>query len=232
MNKMIKEQEQGNLIVLSGPSGAGKDSIINELKNYYHNFWVSISMTSRKPRGQEVDGIDYFFVSKEEFERHIKKNDFLEYAIYNDNYYGTPKSKIEDFLHQGKDVILEIEIQGALKIKEEFPNAIFIFIMPPSMPELIRRLKKRNTENTDKIIERFKKAYQEINYYSNYNYVVINDDLDTAVKKVEAILTAERLRVSRIENVYVGNAEEALHEVLRDDVEFINHVKKIDGSNE
>ena len=155
MSKMIKEQEQGNLIVLSGPSGAGKDSIISELKNYYHNFWVSISMTSRKPRGEEVDGIDYFFVSKEEFESHIKNNDFLEYAIYNDNYYGTPKSKIE--------------IQGALKIKEEFPNAIFIFIMPPSMRELVRRLKKRNTEDTDKIIARFKKAYQEINYYNNYN---------------------------------------------------------------
>ena len=189
-------------------------------------------MTSRKPRGEEVDGIDYFFVSKEEFENHIKNNDFLEYAIYNDNYYGTPKSKIEDFLHQGKDVILEIEIQGALKIKEEFPNAIFIFIMPPSMRELVRRLKKRNTEDTDKIIARFKKAYQEINYYNNYNYVVINDDLDTAVKKVEAILMAERLRVSRIENVYVGNAEEELHEGLRDDVEFINHVKISDSSNE
>ena len=204
MSKMIKEQEQGNLIVLSGPSGAGKDSIISELKNYYHNFWVSISMTSRKPRGEEVDGIDYFFVSKEEFENHIKNNDFLEYAIYNDNYYGTPKSKIEDFLHQGKD----------------------------AMRELVRRLKKRNTEDTDKIIARFKKAYQEINYYNNYNYVVINDDLDTAVKKVEAILMAERLRVSRIENVYVGNAEEELHEGLRDDVEFINHVKISDSSNE
>ena len=104
--------------------------------------------------------------------------------------------------------------------------------MPPSMRELVRRLKKRNTEDTDKIIARFKKAYQEINYYNNYNYVVINDDLDTAVKKVEAILMAERLRVSRIENVYVGNAEEELHEGLRDDVEFINHIKISDSSNE
>ena len=189
-------------------------------------------MTSRKPRGSEVDGIDYFFVSKEEFEEHIKNNDFLEYATYNDNYYGTPKSKIQNFLSQGKDVILEIEIQGALKIKEEFPNAIFIFIMPPSMRELVRRLKNRNTEDTEKIIERFKKAYQEINYYNNYNYVVINDDLDTAVKKVEAILVAERLRVSRIEDVYVGNAEEELHEGLRDDVEFVNHVKVAENINE
>ena len=164
-------------------------------------------------------------------EKHIKNNDFLEYAMYNDNYYGTPKSKINDFLDQGKDVILEIEIQGALKIKEEFPEAIFIFIMPPSMRELVRRLKKRNTEDTEKIIKRFKKAYQEINYYNNYNYVVINDDLDTAVRKVEAILVSERLRVSRIENVYVGNMEEELHEALRDDMEFVNHVM-VDSKDE
>lgn len=222
MKKIVTEKEKGNLIVLSGPSGAGKDSIIRELKNYYHNFWVSVSMTSRAPRGEEVDGIDYFFVSKEEFESHIKRNDFLEYAMYNGNYYGTPKSKINDFLIQGKDVILEIEIQGALKIKEEFPEAIFIFIMPPSMRELVNRLKKRNTENIDKIIERFKKAYQEINYYNNYNYVVVNDDLEEAVKKVWAILLSERLRVSRIENVYVGNMEEELHEALRDDMTFDN----------
>ena len=222
MKKIVTEKEKGNLIVLSGPSGAGKDSIIRELKNYYHNFWVSVSMTSRAPRGEEVDGIDYFFVSKEEFESHIKRNDFLEYAMYNGNYYGTPKSKINDFLIQGKDVILEIEIQGALKIKEEFPEAIFIFIMPPSMRELVNRLKKRNTENIDKIIERFKKAYQEINYYNNYNYVVINDDLEEAVKKVWAILLSERLRVSRIENVYVCNMEEELHEALRDDMTFDN----------
>lgn len=222
MKKIVTEKEKGNLIVLSGPSGAGKDSIIRELKNYYHNFWVSVSMTSRAPRGEEVDGIDYFFVSKEEFESHIKRNDFLEYAMYNGNYYGTPKSKINDFLIQGKDVILEIEIQGALKIKEEFPEAIFIFIMPPSMRELVNRLKKRNTENIDKIIERFKKAYQEINYYNNYNYVVVNDDLEEAVKKVWAILLSERLRVSRIENVYVGNMEEELHEALRDDITFDN----------
>lgn len=231
MEKIVNECEKGNLIVLSGPSGAGKDSIIRELKNYYHNFWVSVSMTSRAPRGEEVDGIDYFFVSKEEFKKHIKNNDFLEYAMYNDNYYGTPKSKINDFLDQGKDVILEIEIQGALKIKEEFPEAIFIFIMPPSMRELVRRLKKRNTEDTEKIIKRFKKAYQEINYYNNYNYVVINDDLDTAVRKVEAILVSERLRVSRIENVYVGNMEEELHEALRDDMEFVNHVM-VDSKDE
>ena len=222
MKKIVTEKEKGNLIVLSGPSGAGKDSIIRELKNYYHNFWVSVSMTSRAHRGEEVDGIDYFFVSKEEFESHIRRNDFLEYAMYNGNYYGTPKSKINDFLIQGKDVILEIEIQGALKIKEEFPEAIFIFIMPPSRRELVNRLKKRNTENIDKIIERFKKAYQEINYYNNYNYVVVNDDLEEAVKKVWAILLSERLRVSRIENVYVGNMEEELHEALRDDITFDN----------
>ena len=223
MSKMIKEQEQGNLIVLSGPSGAGKDSIISELKNYYHNFWVSISMTSRKPRGEEVDGIDYFFVSKEEFESHIKNNDFLEYAIYNDNYYGTPKSKIEDFLHQGKDVILEIEIQGALKVKEKIKEAVFIFILPPSMQELKRRLEARKTEDQEKIDMRFKRAYEEINEVSKYNYVVVNDEVDLAASKVQAILDAERCRVDRIEEVYLNTEEERLHEKLLEDKKEFNN---------
>ena len=214
MSKMIKEQEQGNLIVLSGPSGAGKDSIISELKNYYHNFWVSISMTSRKPRGEEVDGIDYFFVSKEEFEKHIKNNDFLEYAMYNDNYYGTPKSKINDFLDQGKDVILEIEIQGALKVKEKIKEALFIFILPPNMKELKRRLEARNTEDQEKIDMRFKRAYEEINEVSKYNYVVVNDEVNIAARKVQSILDAERCRVDRIEEVYLNTEEEKIHETL------------------
>jgi len=186
-------------------------------------------MTSRLPRGEEVDGIDYFFVSKDEFKEHIKNDNFLEYAIYNDNYYGTPKSKIMDYLAQGKDVILEIEIQGALKIKENFPNAIFIFIMPPSMPELIKRLQNRKTESREKIVQRFKKAYQEINAYNNYNYVVVNDSLEEAAKKVYSILIAERLRVSRIEALYVGNPEEELHEALRDDITFDNSRQLLKG---
>ena len=197
MSKMIKEQEQGNLIVLSGPSGAGKDSIISELKNYYHNFWVSISMTSRKPRGEEVDGIDYFFVSKEEFESHIKNNDFLEYAIYNDNYYGTPKSKIEDFLHQGKDVILEIEIQGALKVKEKYPDTVLMFVSPPNAAELKSRLEGRGTEDAATIASRLSRAWQEAQGVEKYDYFVINDVLEDCVKKVHAIIQNEHARAFR-----------------------------------
>lgn len=221
---IIKQKEKGILTVISGPSGAGKDSIVNEIvKRNNVNVWVfSISMTSRSPRGKEENGKDYFFVSKEEFEEHIKNNDFLEYATYNDNYYGTPKSKIEEYLNKGIDVILIIEIKGALQIKNLIPEALFIFIMPPSMDELKNRLVARGTENEEKIISRFKTAYQEINEVTKYNYVVVNDDLNKAVKKVESILLAEKCRVDRIEEIFLNNKEELIHENLLDNKEFIN----------
>lgn len=214
---IIKQKEKGLLVVISGPSGAGKDSIINELlKKQETNAWVSISMTSRLPRGQEENGKDYFFVTREEFEDNIKKGNFLEYAEYNGNYYGTPKHKINEYLNKGIDVILEIEIQGALQIKELIPEALFIFIMPPSMEELKNRLVKRGTDSEDKIVSRFKTAYQEINEVTKYNYVVINDKLDKATNKVSAILQAEKCRVDRIEEVSLNNKEELLHEGLLD----------------
>ena len=220
---IIKQKEKGTLVVISGPSGAGKDTIINEvIKKEKINAWVSISMTSRPLRGNEVDGKDYFFVTKEEFEDNIKKGNFLEYAKYNDNYYGTPKNKIEDYLNKGIDVILNIEIQGALQIKELIKDALFIFIMPPSMEELKRRLINRGTDSSEKILSRFKTAYQEINDVTKYNYVVVNDDLDKAVDKVEAILISEKCRVDRIEEVFLNNTEELLHEELLDNKIFIN----------
>lgn len=220
---IIKQKEKGTLVVISGPSGAGKDTIINEvIKKEKINAWVSISMTSRPLRGNEVDGKDYFFVTKEKFEDNIKKGNFLEYAKYNDNYYGTPKNKIEDYLNKGIDVILNIEIQGALQIKELIKDALFIFIMPPSMEELKRRLINRGTDSSEKILSRFKTAYQEINEVTKYNYVVVNDDLDKAVSKVEAILISEKCRVDRIEEVFLNNTEELLHEGLLDNKIFIN----------
>ena len=220
---IIKQKEKGTLVVISGPSGAGKDTIINEvIKKEKINAWVSISMTSRPLRGNEVDGKDYFFVTKGEFEDNIKKGNFLEYAKYNDNYYGTPKNKIEDYLNKGIDVILNIEIQGALQIKELIKDALFIFIMPPSMEELKRRLINRGTDSSEKILSRFKTAYQEINDVTKYNYVVVNDDLDKAVDKVEAILISEKCRVDRIEEVFLNNTEELLHEGLLDNKIFIN----------
>ena len=199
---MIDFDTKGLLIVISGPSGAGKGTICRELRHSIKNTWISISMTTREMREGEVEGKDYFYVSKEEFEDLIKNDAFLEYAtVYSNQYYGTPKEKVLERLEMGFDVILEIDIQGALKIKESWPTALFIFIMPPSMDELKRRLVHRGTESEDKIKERFNKAYAEINEVSEYNYVVVNDEIEKAVEKVDSIIKAEKCRVSRISNI-------------------------------
>ncbi|MFI3307174.1 MAG: guanylate kinase [Mycoplasmatota bacterium] len=214
---ILKTNKDGTLIVLSGPSGVGKGTIVKEILKTNKDIWVSISATTRKPRGKEQNGVEYFFLSKEEFESGIKDNKFLEYAIvHNNDYYGTPKEKIDEKLSQGIDVILEIDIQGALKINDLVKDALFIFIMPPTMDILINRLIERNTENKEKIIKRFKAAYKEINEVKKYNYVVINDELYLAVKKVESILLSEKCRVDRIEEVTLDNTEEFIHEKLVD----------------
>lgn len=213
---MNKKKNRGSLIVLSGPSGAGKGTIHNELLKRDSNLTYSVSMTTRSPRDGEVDGVDYFFVSEEEFKKEIEKGSFLEYALVHGNYYGTLKKNVDDSLDKGLDVILEIDIQGALNVKEKASDAIFIFIMPPTMRELRDRLVKRGTETKEKIIERFKNAYKEVNEISKYNYVVINDEVESAVKKVQAIMLAERCRVDRIEEFDLNNQEELVHELLVD----------------
>ena len=205
------------MIVISGPSGSGKGSVIKELLAKNENLYLSVSMTSRAKRTYETNGLEYNFVSKEEFEEKINNGELLEYTLYNNNYYGTPKSKITNNIEKGKNVILEIEIEGALNVKKMVPEAIFIFILPPSMKELLKRLKNRGTEDNDKIINRFKTAYKEINEISKYNYVVVNDNLEEAVANIEAILKSEKLRVDRIEEIDVGNEEELIHEFLIDD---------------
>ena len=211
---MVKEKIKGNLIIISGPSRCGKGTICKELIKD-NNIFLSVSATTRSPRGGEIDGIDYYFLSKDEFEEKIRNNEFLEFAkVHHDNYYGTLKDKVLNKIDKGVDVILEIDIEGALQINNTMPEAIFIFIMPPSMKELKRRLIERNTETKEQIIDRFKKAYQEINEISKYNYVVINDKLDAAVSKVKAIIEAEKCRIDRIEDFDLNTKEELLHELL------------------
>ena len=213
---MIKTNNKGLLIVVSGPSGAGKDTICHKLIKENSNIWMSVSMTTRKPRPLEKDGVDYFFVSSEEFENKINDNTFLEYASYNDNYYGTPKDKVEEKLNEGKDVILVIDINGAINIKKIIPSALFIFIMPPDMETLKNRLIGRKTESKDKVVQRFITAYNEVNNYKKYNYVVVNDKVEDAVNKVKSIIQSEKCRVDRIEDIYLGNKEELIHEILID----------------
>ncbi len=223
MSNILKSNKKGCLIVLSGPSGCGKDSVCERLKEYNSDFWVSISCTTRTPREGEEEGISYFFITKNEFEEKIKNNEFLEYAVYNDNYYGTPKDKINEYLNKGIDVILVIEVQGALKIKNKIPEAVFIFLMPPTMKDLVYRLKNRGTETDEKILKRFKEAYKEINEVTKYNYVVVNDELDVATRKVNAIIESQKCMVERIEDVYLNNPEEEIHELLMDDRYFKNN---------
>ena len=214
---MIKTKNKGDLIIISGTTCAGKGTVIKKLLSNHNDIVLSTSYTSRPKRETEIDGVDYYFVSKEEFERKIENGDFLEYAqVQYGSYYGTPKREVLELLDSGKDVILEIDVQGAKQIKEIYPSTILIFIMAPSMREVKRRIMMRGSENIDQIISRFKVAYNEINQINNYNYVVVNDDLDTAVAKVEAILVSEKLRVDRIEDLSVENEEEIIHELLMD----------------
>ncbi|ABY94978.1 MULTISPECIES: guanylate kinase [Thermoanaerobacter] len=200
---MLSKKKKGLLIVLSGPSGAGKGTICKALMKKEKNLKLSISATTRQPRSGEIEGKNYFFKSEEEFEKMIENDSFLEWAKVYDHYYGTPKDFVLKNLEEGNDVVLEIDIQGALKIKEKFPEGVFIFILPPSMEELKNRIKKRGTETEEEIIKRFKSAYEELNYVSRYNYVVINDSVEEAVEKIKAIIIAEKCRVDRNKDLYL-----------------------------
>lgn len=213
---MLKVNGNGLLVVVSGPSGAGKDTICNKVVEDSDNVWLSVSMTSRNPRKGEIEGKNYFFVTEREFKERIKNGKLLEYTNYNGNYYGTPKDKLEDYLNNGIDVILVIDINGAINIKKLVPSALFIFIMPPDMETLKKRLINRKTETKEKVIARFTEAYNEVNNYNKYNYVVVNDKIESAVGKVKSIIQAEKCRVERIEEIKLDNKEELIHEILID----------------
>jgi guanylate kinase len=207
---------RGLLIVISGPSGAGKGTICKSFLERNKEVALSVSATTRDPRKGEVDGINYHFVSRDEFKNRIEEDDFLEYAEVYDNFYGTPRSNVEELLESGRDVILEIDIQGALKVKENASDGVFVFILPPSMSELRQRIINRGSETKESLMKRFKSAYQEINFLSKYNYAVVNDKVDIAVEKLEAIIAAEKCRVDRIKESILDSKEGIIHEQLYD----------------
>ena len=188
---------RGILIVVSGFSGAGKGTIMKELMKKYDNYALSISATTRNPRPGEEDGREYFFKTVEEFEKMIAKDELIEYAKYVDNYYGTPRAYVEEQLKNGKDVILEIEIQGALKVREKFPETLLLFVTPPSAKELKSRLVNRGTETMDVIEFRMNRAKEEALGMDQYDYLIVNDDLHTCVEEMHQIIQGEHRRSFR-----------------------------------
>ncbi len=194
----MKLNESGLLVVISGPSGVGKGTIRKALFEMPdNNFCYSVSMTTRKPRAGEVNGVDYFFVSREEFEQHIANDDLLEYAEFVGEYYGTPRHYIDSRLSQGNEVIMEIEVQGALQVREKMPEAVFVFIVPPSRKALIQRLQSRGTEDVESIKKRLDKAEREYHLAYKYDYIVVNDDVYNAADRIYAIIRAEHAKTER-----------------------------------
>ena len=200
-----KKKTRGQLIVLSGPSGVGKSTVIAELLGERKDIYFSVSFTTRNPRVGEADGVNYNFVSREEFERMIAADELLEYAQYVGNYYGTSLKVIQDKLAAGIDVLLDIEVQGAAKVRSKCPEAVLIFIIPPSFEELSRRLHGHATDNEDVIAGRLQKAREEYQQIPNYDYLVVNDKVSTAAEEIISILTAEdcrtRNRLALVEGV-------------------------------
>lgn len=188
--------EHGLLVVVSGFSGAGKGTIMKELLKRYSNYALSISATTRNPRQGEVDGREYFFVTEEHFKEMIEKDALIEYAQYVNHYYGTPRDYVNSQMEQGRDVILEIEIQGALKVKKRFPDAILVFVMPPNAMELKRRLMGRGTESMEVINARLERASDEAEGMEAYDYILINDDIDTCVEEMHRMISVQHSRVS------------------------------------
>ncbi len=188
-------QARGLLIVVSGPSGAGKGTICKELLTNHKGVGISISVTTRQPRAGEVDGVNYFFRTREEFLKMIEHDELLEYAEVYGNYYGTPKQFVVDQIRSGKDILLEIDIQGAMQIRKKYTEGIFVFILPPSMAELRDRIVKRGSETPDTLERRFSSVLDEITYIDKYDYFIINNTVDAAVLQLNCIIQAEKCRI-------------------------------------
>lgn len=192
---------KGLLIILSGPSGTGKGTVLKLIKESCHNIKLSVSATTRAPREGEVDGVNYFFKTQQEFERMILNHEFAEWVKYCENYYGTPKKWIEDRINEGFDVILEIEVEGALNIKKQFPDCVTIFMLPPSFEELRHRIVARGTENIEVIEKRLNKARKEFNFADKYDYVCINNTIEDSVREINSIILSEKLRFERNKDI-------------------------------
>lgn len=186
-------KNKGLLLVVSAPSGCGKGTILGEILKD-DSFYYSISATTRAPREGEQDGVNYHFITKEEFEQRIAQGGMLEYAQYCGNYYGTPKKEVEQMREAGRDVILEIEVEGAMKVRVLCPDAVFLFIAPPSVEELRRRLNKRGTEAAEVIEERVSQAARELSYADRYDYIIVNGELEKAIQDFRTVVRAEKLR--------------------------------------
>lgn len=186
--------KQGVLIVISGFAGAGKGTIVKTLLEQYENYVLSVSATTRKPRIGEQEGVSYFFKTTEEFEQMIKEEQFIEYARYVDNYYGTPKAFVKEQRDMGKDVILEIEVQGALNIKKQYPDAILIFVTPPNAKELEERLRGRKTEDEATIKKRMARAYEEAFLMENYDFIAINDEVESCAEQINEIIVSKHIQ--------------------------------------
>ncbi len=206
----FKEKHPGKLFVFSGPSGAGKGTICKKLLEENRELALSVSMTTRAPREGEVEGVSYFFTDKETFKKRIEAGELLEYAEVYGNYYGTPKGPVVEKLEKGIDVILEIDMQGALKVKENYPDGVFVFILPPSMSELRKRLTGRGTETKEAIELRLGETLKELSYIEKYDYCVVNGELDEAVARVKSIVVAEHSKVAfTAEELIASYKEEA-----------------------
>lgn len=197
----MEKKEKGLLIVLSGPSGAGKSTVVKKLMQQRGNIHFSVSYTTRAPRNEDIDGVTYNFVDRSEFERMIQANEFLEYAEYSGNYYGTSLKVIEEKQAAGIDVLLDIEVQGAANVRAKCPDAVLVFTIPPTYAELERRLRGRNTDDEETIRKRLNRALEEIREIPKYDYLVVNDQVDNAVAELDAIMSAAQCRVSARQEV-------------------------------